>query len=129
MNTFRLKTQEIEIEISGEREFVESQLALWFGDDAPTERVRADFIPRAISFEDFLTLKSPQTPVEKLLAGAYYLEKYGRKESFTIADLAVLQAWESDGMEQALKSGWIETSGEEAFTLTFSGQQYVQGGF
>lgn len=133
MNTFRLKTEGFELELSGERDFVEGQLKRLFGDAEPLafERVRDDFRPNVIPFEDFLKLKEPQTPMEHLVTLAYYFEKYLRQDSYTQQELAdkIGDAWTPEVLAEAVAEGWLEDRGDESYTLTFSGEQYVQGGF
>lgn len=108
----RLKRGEHELEIEGERDFVESQLARWaplFGLEAPpapeagtiqvevrTEssgdqefrRVPADFRPAVnLSLADFAALKSAKEPLELLIVAAYYMEKYGAREDYSRGEL------------------------------------------
>jgi hypothetical protein len=72
--------------------------------------------------------------VDRLLTLAYFMEKY---EGLPLYDLSELnQAWHSafpddaftpDVWRDAMARGYLEEQ-EGRFTLTFSGEAYVQGG-
>ncbi|HEY9766182.1 MAG TPA: hypothetical protein V6C82_07440, partial [Chroococcales cyanobacterium] len=84
----------------------------------------------------FRALKSPSNSVEHLLTLAYYLEKYEGFPEYEVEDLkkrwpdkSVEASWDEELLERCLSSGFLENRPSGAFTLTFTGEQYVQGGF
>ena len=154
---FRLKRGDWEIEFSGERDFIEAQLAQWMprflgeqakAPEAPVEkaiaqpaedlpRVSASFTPkRNIDLAGLVRLKQASVPRDLLLVGAYYLEKYMRKENFSPAELRAeldsLPAWEchhmDDQLELVVAQGFVDQLRDGRYTLTFKGQNYVRDG-
>lgn len=107
----RLKRGDRELELEGDRDFVEAQLTrfgAWFQDSEPVaesarrleapepeEPLAADFprvaasfrVTSSLSLEEFLHLKAPQTPLGRLLVLAYFLEKYQNREAYAPEEL------------------------------------------
>ncbi|HEY9722173.1 MAG TPA: hypothetical protein V6D47_09170 [Oscillatoriaceae cyanobacterium] len=144
----RIKRGDCEIELSGDRDFVESQLAKLLpqllGTEAPAaptadamRRVPADFAPkRNLDLAGLVALKQARAPQDLMLVGAYYLEKYLRQESYSATELAdslgPLPGWEcqsiDEPLELALTQGFLEKLRNGRYTLTFKGQNYVRDG-
>jgi hypothetical protein len=106
-------------------------------DADPFPRVSPTFSPTVnISLADFTRLKQAVSPADLVVVTAYYLEKYGRRESFTAGDiqnaLADLPAWACrevvEELELPLMLGHIERLRDGRLTLTFKGQNYVRDG-
>jgi hypothetical protein len=119
---FRFKSGEMELELAGDRDFIEAQLARWMphllkGEtprEAPTvqvdvtpaedvatdgfRRVPADFTPRVtVSLSEFMAFKQAVAPLDRVTVTGYYMEKYGRRDRFTAKELeealAALDDW------------------------------------
>lgn len=109
---FRFRQGELELELEGDRDFIEAQLARWMpqllkGEAAPAavpsvqvdvlpasepvdgfRRVPADFSPRvSISLADFVRMKEATSPLDLVTVAAYYMEKYRRRERYTPDEL------------------------------------------
>lgn len=114
----RLKNGAREIELEGDRLFVEEQLARYAPwvqasesrawpnlsseeerelaslPDPPLPRVPSGFrVECRLDFPDFLRLKAPETPLGRLLVLAYYLEKYQLRACYAPAEL--MQFWQA----------------------------------
>lgn len=153
----RLRNGAREIELEGDRRFVEEQLARfapWVqASEEPGEppagsaqeatacsqdvpRVPADFrVTTAISFADFLHLKSPRSPLGRLLVLAYFLEKYQQRPAYAPDELLgwwqerwPAEALESQLWQDAIDEGFLEWETPEALTLTYRGQMHVRDG-
>lgn len=156
MTRFRLQNGSVQFELEGAEEFVERQLNMWmppllglFGrtessnnsensenqKDSEEVEVR-DPVPirveRRITLADFLQLKQPSTSVESLLALAYYLERYEQKTEYEAEELKTRwpesSPWEQELLDHCIASGYLDATAS-GYTLTFTGEQYVQGGF
>lgn len=155
MTRFRLKNGSVEFELEGAEEFVERQLNMWmppllglFGsaehpeNSENSENSEAVEVPhdpapirveRRIDLADFLKLKQPSTSVEHLLALAYYLERYEQKTEYEAEELKTRwpessAPWDQALVDHCVASGYLEAT-SSGFTLTFTGEQFVQGGF
>lgn len=111
---FHFKRGDFELSFSGDRDFVEGQLASWLprlsGEtpaslqqgtaesrvlqdplEAPLPdypRVSPDFKPRRnISLADLATLKEAVAPSDLVVVAGYYMEKYMQQEAYTPAEL------------------------------------------
>ena len=153
----RLKNGAREIEIEGDRDFVDAQLARFASwiqaydapEAVPTDpsaavstptkelpRVPASFrVQTAISFADFLQLKSPRTPLGRVLVLAYFLEKYQQRPAYAPAELLTWwqERWPTEKLdsrlwEEAVDAGCLEWATPEALTLTYRGQMHVRDG-
>lgn len=147
----RLKNGDREIELAGDRDFVEEQLARfasWIhGAVEPAAvpaaspvrelpRVPTSFqVKPAISFEEFLQLKSPRSPLGRLLVLAYFLEKYQYRPAYAPDELVTWwqERWPTEPLdarlwEEAIDAGYLERETPEALTLTYRGQMHVRDG-
>jgi hypothetical protein len=152
----RLKNGARELELEGDRHFVEEQLARYApwvqASDAPGDasadpaapgrdagelpRVPPSFrVQAAISFADFLQLKSPQTPLGQLLVLAYFLEKYQQRPAYAPSELVTWwqERWPTESLDaqlwqEAVAEGFLEWETPEALTLTYRGQLHVRDG-
>ena len=126
---FRFRRGELELELEGEREFIESQLAKWLpilSQEAPgltldvkaTEpaaepatpadgfhRVPKDFAPRVtITLADLVRMKEAVSPVDLVTVAGYYMEKYRRQERYSPqelqAELDGLSAWDCHSVDE-----------------------------
>ncbi len=153
----RLKNGEREIELEGDRSFVEEMLeryAPWI--QAPEQpgtppavpvaeprilpgelpRVPASFrVMAKLTFAEFLQLKSPRTPLGRLLVLAYFLEKYQQRAAYAPAELVTRwqETWPAETLdaqlwEEAVDTGFLEWESPEALTLTYRGQMHVRDG-
>lgn len=110
------------------------------GEATPLEefpRVSPSFSPKVnITLGEFADMKQAVSPADLVVVAAYYLEKYGRLETFSPADLqaalAELPAWSCreavDELELPMTLGHIEALRDGRLTLTFKGQNYVRDG-
>lgn len=140
----RLRRGDLEFEVRGDRDFVEEAVERWSGlvfnypavrEAEPAGRdARRIQVKRNITFQDFLKLKEPQTSLDKLLTLAYFLEKYEGRPKYDLSELD--EAWHAsfpaDAFHpeirgDAVARGYVEESCG-MFTLTFSGEAYVQNG-
>jgi hypothetical protein len=153
----RLKNGGREIELEGDRPFVEEMLsryASWIqaseqpgtppSEAAPESRMASGDLPRVppsfrvtatLSFPEFLTLKSPRTPLGRLLVLAYFLEKYQQRLAYAPAELVSgwHECWPTETLEaqlweEAVDAGFLEWESPEALTLTYRGQMHVRDG-
>jgi len=152
-NNFRFKKGDLEIEFSGEKDYVEKQIEIWknlltkninssveqsFSQSAvPKITLAEDLaieVKKNISIEDFFVLKSPENNADKTLIAAYYLEKYDKYDCFSELDLYRLLniVNVSEQIEINLKKNFIcrksKKNNLNYYTLTFSGEKYVKDG-
>lgn len=157
-NKFRFKRNDIEIELSGEKEYLEGQINYWksfieklsFGEDVITKE--KDFIDKEtnlvtisnnhneikvtknISLEDFFELKKPENDTARVIVAAYYLERYDKYEHFSELDL--YRILNISNIENHLlinmENGYLSLAGNKNninfYTLTYSGEIYVREG-
>lgn len=153
----RLRNGARELELKGDRLFVEEMLARfapWIQDPlaeaepasvpeaeesrrvAELPRVPASFrVQTAISFADFLQLKAPETPLGRLLVLAYFLEKYQQRPAYSPDELTAWwqERWPKEPLDphlwqDAVAEGFLEWETPEALTLTYRGQVHVRDG-
>jgi len=151
----RLRNGARELELKGDRLFVEEMLARfapWIQDplaepvlaSEPEASRRAAELPRvpvsfrvrtAISFADFLQLKAPETPLGRLLVLAYFLEKYQQRPAYAPDELTAWwqERWPKEPLDpqlwqDAVAEGYLEWETPEALTLTYRGQVHVRDG-
>lgn len=149
MNHIRIKQGDRELEIAGEASFVEAHLdklmAVAFG-SAPTEaaptareeirRVPASFAVRKnLSLADFISLKEPQRPVDRLLVLAYYQERYEATLASSRDELSRLweAQWPDVPLEEgtwqaAVEQGYLQEQEDGRLTLSFVGHHHVRDG-
>lgn len=152
-NKFKFKKGDIEIEISGEREFVEQQIIDWknqllagnpINSSGCSKKTYEELINeqknekitvvKNISLEDFIKLKKPSEDYDKLLVAAYYLEKYEKYPTFTEIDLYRLLNIDdiSSNLDRNIIHGFITKNSDckniENYTLTYSGEMYIKNG-
>jgi len=97
---------------------------------------------KKISIKEFLFAKNPQNDVQKTLTIAYFLENHTDLTSFNVEDLthSFRAAKEpvplnvSDKINMNIRKGHImeageKKSGKKAFTLTNSGETFVERNF
>lgn len=156
-NTFRFKKNDIEIELSGEKEYLESQINYWrsfieklsFGEHEIIEVINSiekkhdslDLpnnneirVKKNISLEDFFDLKKPENDTERVIVAAYYLERYDKYELFSELDLyRILNVSDIENhilinMENGYLSLASNKNNINFYTLTYSGEIYVREG-
>ncbi len=152
-NSFRFKNGDLEIEFSGERDYVESQIENWkiFINSSKKSNLsksktntelnnnKNNDIPeikviKNISIEEFMELKNPNDDLDKVIVAAYYLEKYEKYDSFSENDLYKLLNVENVeryiliNMEKGLLALSRDESKLIKYTLTYSGEMYVREG-
>lgn len=149
MNHIRIKQGDRELEIAGEASFVEAHLerlmAVAFGsvplEAAPSareeiRRVPASFAVRKnLSLADFISLKEPQRPVDRLLVLAYYQERYEATLASSRDELSGLweAQWpdlplEEDTWQAAVEQGYLQEQEDGRLTLSFVGHHHVRDG-
>lgn len=91
-------------------------------------------VRRNITFQDFLKLKEPDNALDKLLTLSYFLEKYEGRPRYDLSELDAAwndafprDAFHPEVWRDAIEEGYLEENGG-MFTLTFSGEAYVQNG-
>lgn len=141
---FRFRRGEFELELEGDRDFIEAQLAKWLPamlgaegagglsiDVKPAEapastssstdtfhRVPKDFAPRVtITLADLIRMKEATSPVDVVTVAGYYMEKYRRQERYSPQDLQT---------ELAGVSEWDCQSVEEPFELAVTSGFFEQ---
>jgi hypothetical protein len=125
---FRFRRGELELELAGDRDFIEAQVARWLPQlmrEAPAapsvqvdvspaapessedqyHRVPADFTPKvSITLADLVRLKEATSPMDLVTVAGYYLEKYRRLERYTpdelARELAELAAWDCHTLDE-----------------------------
>lgn len=149
-NKFKFKKGDLEIEISGEKEFVELQINEWKNhlldnksiNNTSSCSLKANAnleyekitVVKNISLDDFIKLKKPSADCDKLLVASYYLEKYEKYNSFTEIDLyRVLNIEDvSSNLEHNIVRGFIAKNLDgkniDSYTLTYSGEMYIKNG-
>lgn len=152
-NSFKFKKGDLEIEISGEKDFVEEQVKIWkifletkiFRSSNNDIQITASeknlkdtntpiFVKKNITIDDFLILKNPDNNSDKTLVAGYFLEKYDKQESFTEID--IYRILNIEDVEKYLminlEKGYISKTSERNnlpdYTLTYSGEMYVKDG-
>lgn len=148
----RIKRGDNELELEGEPSFIAEQFermkALAFGEspaaatpkeaiaESPFPPVSASYrVKKNLSFDDFLSLKEPQSPVDRLVCLAYFQEKYGERVQYSVPELeAFWQAsWPESPLEEhvwkeAIEQGLLQWQEEGRLTLSYSGHNYVRDG-
>ncbi|MEK7434884.1 MAG: hypothetical protein AABZ74_17250 [Cyanobacteriota bacterium] len=150
-NKFKFKKNDVELEFSGERDFVEQQIKEWKtyfltlkdNDSKNLDNLENNYnnsknhqisVIKNISFDDFFKLKNPETNMDKVVVAAYYLERYEKYQSFTEIDLYKILNIEdiTTYVNKSIHSGFIEKIANcepiEKYTLTYSGEIYVKDG-
>lgn len=153
---FRFRRGDLELELAGDRDFIQAQLDRWLGvllnaapetAPAPAEptrpaveefhRVPKDFVPMVtLSLADLVRMKEATSPVDLVTVAGYYMEKYRRQERYKPeelqAELATLPEWAcqtiDEPFELAVTGGYLEPLRDGWYTLTYKGQTYVQNG-
>ena len=150
--SFRLRVGKREVRVAGSEDLVREAMRHWAGlwtggpireagpesagssgeDDhvAPVLRVQKN-----IGVGDLVALKNPETPRDRLLTAAYYLERYEKRERYGLDQLRMLwleaypcEPMDPESWEDAIRDGYLERVADGMFTLTFSGESYVQNG-
>jgi len=130
--TIEERISDLEIRVSGFESLLNKNLI------KTTEK-----LPNAkkLSITEFLGAKMPSSDVQKTLAIAYYLEKYGNLNSFNVDDIKShfrlarhpLPQNVNDKININIKKGYImdaeKKDGKKAWIVTNSGLQIVEGGF
>lgn len=148
---FRFRRGELELELSGDRDFIEAQLSRWLGvllgespaPESPSvpegefHRVPKDYVPKVtLTLADLVSLKEATSPVDLVTVAGYYMEKYRRQERYKreelLSELATLAGWGCQELDEpfelAVTSGYLEPLRDGSYTLTYKGQTYVRNG-
>lgn len=88
-----------------------------------------------VALVDFLALKAPASPLDRLLVIAYYLEKYQQCPEYPPGRLAATwqECWPKETLdsqlwEEGVAQGYLEWQQPETLTLTYRGQIHVRDG-
>lgn len=105
-------------------------------------QTKPEVVKKEVSIKEFILSKKPKSDIQKTLAIGYYLEKYEDSSSFNIRDLekSFRAAKEKvpknvgDKPQKNIKKGHMMEDGEKkdnlkAWSLTNSGEKYVENGF
>ncbi|MEB3298493.1 MAG: hypothetical protein VKO21_03305 [Candidatus Sericytochromatia bacterium] len=152
---FRLRVGDREVRVEGTESLVREAMRQWmlaWGETtgASTESGRAGAADEAaeshaavpvirvqknIGVLDLVALKEPDSPRDRLLTVAYYLERYEKRERYGLDQLRMLWleaypclSMDPEAWEDALRDGYLERVADGQFTLTFSGESFVQNG-
>jgi hypothetical protein len=151
LNSFRFKNGDLEIEFSGERIFVETQVSDWksfMQQNQARPEVKSDRakslpepennpgirVKKNISINDFIKLKAPGNETDKTIVAAYYLERYEKYNSFTGSDINKLvnisdtEKYLAINMEKGFLALCDQKTDNSSYTLTYSGEIYVREG-
>lgn len=154
-NSFKFKKGDLEIEFSGEKIYVESQIKNWkpfienqtnsksdsfkeetgFPDKTSDNNENHEIkVIKNITLDDFIKMKEPKDDIDKVIVTAYYLERYDKYESFNEIDLyRILNIEDVEkylliNMEKGLLSVYNKSHNLTNYTLTYSGEIYVREG-
>jgi hypothetical protein len=149
---FRLRVGKREVRVEGPEELVREAMrhwaCLWTGVGMRTSSpsVESGFseedhiapvlrVQKNIGIRDLVALKEPGSPRDKLLTAAYYLERYEKRERYGLDQLRLLwleaypcEPMDPEAWEGAIRDGYLERVADGQFTLTFSGESFVQNG-
>lgn len=144
---FRLRSGSIELEIEGDKEFLETKLSDLSWLDAVLEKLGGLGKPAQVeeeppmsgklSFVEFASLLNPKTNWEKFLSIAYYLYKCeGKDLTYEDVEKYYGQArWPMprnmwDVMSNLIRDGYMEDAGKQndrkAFRILRKGIEYVE---
>ena len=151
--SFWMRDGEREIRVEGSEDLVREAMDRWLahegapsagasgrGTTLSTEPWSDRVLPaiqvrKNIEVQEFVALKEPDSPRDRLLTLAYFLEKYDKLEQYGLDQLRMLwieafpcESMDSCSWEDAIRDGYLERVGDGRFTLTFSGESYVQSG-
>ncbi len=150
--TMRVRVGDNEVEVTGPKDFVEKKVQDFLdqykqigpaprgpsGEGAPAVAPASTGRAKKMSVAQFFRKGSAKTDVGRVLAAGYYLENYGRQESFTTAEVArtirLAKANPpknpSEGMAKNIRKGLIMPSGDKegkrAYVLTTDGEEAIQ---
>lgn len=153
--SFGLRIKDKEINISGDRIFVENQMEKWlhlFEGELPTSlapRQEEVHTPNTVAnnrrpptLADFIKTKEPKHISDLVLVVGLYLERFQQKNLFTRADLmqAIFEPLKKtpEEVQEAITTlvtqqflSETQTMGrtEPSYSLTFTGEQAVKDGF
>lgn len=146
--TYRIKLNlnGLEIEVEGDRDFVESKISDLSWIDAISKRLQGQIVkhsPRVISidkkmsFTEFSTELNPQTHLQRILTIAYYLYRFEERD-FTYDDIESFyeqRRWPRpanprQAVSDLIEEGYIEksgkTNGRKSFRILEKGIRYVE---
>lgn len=144
---FRLRSGSLELELEGDKEFLESKLSdlSWLdaflekfsGPGKPIQIKEAPQLSEKPSFVEFASLLNPKTNWEKFLSIAYYLYKWkGKDLTYEDVEKYYGQArWPMprniwDVMSNLIREGYMEDAGKQndrkAFRILRKGIEYVE---
>jgi len=144
---FRLRSGSLELEIEGDKEFLESKLSdlSWLdaifeklgGLGKPVQVKEAPPVSEKPSFVEFASLLNPKTNWEKFLSIAYYLYRWeGKDLTYEDVEKYYGQArWPMprnmwDVMSNLIRDGYMEDAGKQndrkAFRILRKGIEYVE---
>lgn len=149
--TYRIKLSMngIELEIEGDREFVESKISdlSWidsfsqkFQEQTTRPLSKIALTAKKPSFTEFSTDLNPQTHLERILTIAYYLYKFEERD-FTYDDVENFyeqRRWPRpanprQAVSDLIEEGYIEesgkTNGKKSFRILEKGIRYVESRF
>jgi len=143
----RVSVGGLEMEVEGDREFVEERLSDLAWLDKVLEKVRShesvkegELIGEKLSFTEYVDELEPETHPQRFLTIAYYLHKHeGRDMTYDdVKDYYQRVRWPtpknlSDVMSDLIKDGFMEEAGKlngkKAFRILRKGIKYVENKF
>jgi len=145
----RLNLNGVEIEVEGDRDFVESKISDLNWIDAISNKLqglaarhpsRVISIDKKMSFTEFSTELNPQTHLQRILTIAYYLYRFEGRD-FTYEDIESFyeqRRWPRpanprQAVSDLIEEGYIEesgkTNGRKSFRILEKGIRYVESMF
>ena len=143
----RVSVGGLEMEVEGDREFVEERLSDLAWLDKVLEKVRShesikqgELIGEKLSFTEYVDELEPETHPQRFLTIAYYLHRHeGRDMTYDdVKDYYQRVRWPtpknlSDVMSDLIKDGYMEEAGKldgkKAFRILRKGIKYVENKF
>ena len=143
----RVSVGGLEMEVEGDREFVEERLSDLAWLDKVLEKVKShesikqgELIGEKLSFTEYVDELEPETHPQRFLTIAYYLHRHeGRDMTYDdVKDFYQRVRWPtpknlSDVMSDLIKDGYMEEAGKldgkKAFRILRKGIKYVENKF
>jgi len=143
----RVSVGGLEMEVEGDKEFVEERLSDLAWLDKVLEKVKShesikqgEFIGEKLSFTEYVDELEPETHPQRFLTIAYYLHRHeGRDMTYDdVKDFYQRVRWPtpknlSDVMSDLIKDGYMEEAGKldgkKAFRILRKGIKYVENKF
>lgn len=136
--TMRVRVGDAELEVTGPHDFVEKKIAEFLkltpmpahisvtGAGTPPSTI-ADRKLKAMSPGQFFKTCNPKTDADRVLVGAYFLEKFGNAQNATVGEIKALISGAkrpppsntNDAASQNIRKGFLMTAGDRENKMTF----------